>query len=47
MFGVLAQPVIQHDDAKRVQQLPLVFVDALHLAIKDAVRVNYSALKWL
>ena len=25
---------------KRVQQLPLVFVDALHLAIKDAVRVN-------
>ena len=37
-IGVLAQPVVKHHDAQRVQQLPLVFVDALDLAIEDACR---------
>ena len=38
-FGILPQPIVEHHDAQRIQQLPLVFVDALDLAIEDAVRV--------
>jgi tRNA uridine 5-carboxymethylaminomethyl modification enzyme len=32
---VRAQPVVQHHDAKRVEQLPLVFMDTLDLAIAN------------
>ena len=45
--GILAQPVIEHDDAQRIQQLPLVFVDALDLAIEDRVRIDRSARRSL
>src|SRR6516225_5688600 len=37
---VLPQPVVQHNDAKGVQQLPFVLVDALHLAIEDRVWIH-------
>ena len=37
---VLAQPVVKHDNAQRVEQLALVFVDTLDLAIEDRVRVR-------
>ena len=39
-MGVLSQPVVEHDDAQRVQQLPFVFVNALDLAIEDVVRID-------
>ena len=38
--GVRAEAVVEDDDAERVEQLPLVFVDALDLAIEDRVRVD-------
>ena len=34
------QPVVEHHDPQRVEQLPLVFVNALDLAIEDRVRVH-------
>ena len=40
---VFSQPVVQHDNAQRVEQLSLVFVDALDLAIKDGVRIHRLA----
>ena len=40
---ILPQPVVQHDDAQRVEQLPLVFVDAFDLAIEDACPDRPSA----
>ena len=40
---VLPQPVVEHDDAQRVEQLPLVLVDALDLAVEDRVRDPPSA----
>ena len=39
----LPQPVVQHDDAQRIEQLPLVFVDALDLTIEDRVRIDRLA----
>ena len=39
-FGILAQPVVEHHDAQRIQQLPFVFVNALDLAIENGVRVD-------
>ena len=39
-FGVLPQALVQHDDAQRVQELALVLVDPLHLAVEDPVRVD-------
>ena len=33
---VVAQPIIKHDDAQRIEQLPLVFVDAFDLAVENA-----------
>ena len=36
---VLTQPIVKHYDPKRVQQLALVFMDALDLAIEDAVGI--------
>ena len=39
-LGILPQPVVEHDDAQRIQQLPLVFVNALDLAVEDGVRVH-------
>ena len=39
---VLPQPVVEHDDAQRVQELPLVLVDALDLAVEDRIRVDAS-----
>ena len=40
---VLPQPVVEHDHAQRVQQLPLVFVDALDLAVEDRVGIDAHA----
>ena len=37
---VLPHAIVEHDDPQRVQQLPLVFVDALDLAIKNCVRID-------
>ena len=39
-IGVLAQPVIENDDPQRIEQLALVFVNALDLAIEDRVRID-------
>ena len=39
---VLAQPVVEHDDVQRVQQLPLVLVDPLDLRVEDRVGVDRS-----
>ena len=39
-LGVRAHPVVEHDDAQRVQQLALVFMDALHLAVEDRVGID-------
>src|SRR5207253_4550624 len=36
---MLSQSVVEHHNAQGVEQLPLVLVDALDLAIKDTVRV--------
>ena len=36
---IFPQPVVKHHDAKRIEQLPLVFVDALDLAVENAVGV--------
>src|SRR5262249_34579675 len=33
--------VVEDDDVQRVQQLTLVFVNPLYLAVKDAVRIDY------
>src|SRR5947209_535578 len=41
--GVLTQPVVNYYDAQRIQQLPLVFVNALDLRIEDRVGVNRYA----
>ena len=35
---IFPQPVVQHDDAQRIEQLPLVFMDSLDLTIEDADR---------
>src|SRR5262249_36048245 len=40
---VLPQPIVEHHNAQRVEELPLVFVDALNLAIEDAIRVHRLA----
>ncbi len=37
---VVPQPVVQHHNAQRIEQLPLVFVDAFDLAIENGVRVD-------
>src|SRR4051794_4609277 len=36
---VLAQPVVKHDDSQGIQELPLIFMDALDLAIENRLRV--------
>ena len=38
--GVVPQPVVEHDDVQHVEQLPLVFVDALDLAVEDRVGID-------
>jgi hypothetical protein len=38
--GLIAQPIVQHNDAQGVQQLALVFVDALDLAVEHVGRVG-------
>src|SRR5208337_1008990 len=38
--GVLSQALIENDDPQRVEQLPLVFVNALDLAIERRVRID-------
>ena len=38
---VLAQAVVEHDDVERVQELPLVFVDALDLRVEDRLGVDH------
>src|SRR5258705_4017868 len=44
---ILPHPVVKDDDTQCVEQLPLVFVDALDLAIKDCVRIyRFSGLRF-
>ena len=33
-WRIAAHPVVEHDHAQRIQQLPLVLVDALDLTVK-------------
>ena len=40
-LGVLAQTVVKHDHPQRVEQLPLVFMDALDLTVEDGIRIDY------
>ena len=42
-LGIVADPVIQHDHAKRIEQLSLVFVDAFDLAVENGVRIDALA----
>ena len=37
---VLPQAIVEHDDVQRVQQLPLVFVDALDLRVEDRLGID-------
>ncbi len=39
-IGILAQTIVKDHDMERVQQLPLVLVNALDLAVEDAVGVG-------
>ena len=40
---LVAQPVVEHHDVQRVEELPLVFMDALDLAVEDRVRIGRDA----
>ncbi len=42
-FGFARSPVVEHDDPQRVEHLALVFMDALDLAVEDAVGVDHLA----
>ncbi len=37
---ILPQPVVEHDDAQGVEELPFIFMDAFDLTIEDGVRIN-------
>jgi hypothetical protein len=37
---VLVQAIVEHDDVQRVQQLPLVFEDAIDLRVENVVGIN-------
>jgi len=37
---IVTQTVIEHDNAQRVQKLPLVFVNTFDLRVEDGVWVN-------
>src|SRR5262249_6585765 len=41
---IVFDPVVQRDGMQRVEQLPLVLVDALDLAVKERVRVEGDRL---
>ena len=41
--GIRAQAVIEHHDVQRVEQLALVFVDALDLAVENGVGIDHLA----
>ena len=41
---VVADPVVQHEDVQRVEQLALVLVQALHLYVKHRLRIEHQAL---
>ena len=41
--GVFSQPIVENDDAQRIEKLPLVFVDALDLTVENGVRVDALA----
>ncbi|HST10809.1 MAG TPA: hypothetical protein VLL05_10565, partial [Terriglobales bacterium] len=38
--GILAQPVVEHNDPQCIQELAFVLVDAFDLAIEDRLRIN-------
>src|SRR5215469_15138571 len=38
---IFAYPIVENDDAQRIEQLSLVFVDALDLAVEDGVWVDH------
>ena len=38
--GLLPQPVVEDHDVHRVQQLSLVFMDALDVAVEDGIRID-------
>ena len=38
--GIGAQPVVEHHDVQRVEELALVFVDALDLGVEDRLWVD-------
>ena len=40
---VVAQPVVKHDDPQRIEQLPLVLVNPLDLAVEDGIRAYLLA----
>src|SRR5262249_1771985 len=37
---IFSKPVVTDDDSQRIQQLPLVFVDTLDLAVEDSARIH-------
>ena len=44
---ILTQPVVNDDDPQRIQQLPLVFVNALDLAVEDRIGIHDLARRRL
>ena len=46
-FGMIHDQVVEHEDAQRVHQLPLILVQALGLRIKHRARVDDRALMGL
>lgn len=42
-IGIFAEAVVEHDDAQGIEELALVFVDALHLRIKDEIGIDVNS----
>src|ERR1700685_3138574 len=39
-IGVVPQTVVENDDVKHIEQLPLVLMDAFNLTVEDRVRIH-------
>src|SRR5262249_47813944 len=47
LLWILAKPVVKDDDTERIEELSLVLMDALHLAVEDGVGVHDLARRSL
>ena len=44
---ILAKAIVKNDNAQRVEELPLVFVDAFYLGVKNVLRIDGQAARGL